>query len=186
MSDGDYWRDYNQAQAGRVPRDLCLRAIDLAGAGHGRTALDLGAGAGVESRALAEAGWQVVAFDLDSALVERLRDTDVEVRIGSMAEADLPAADSCTPASPPFVPPAQFPASGSALRPPPGGLWRSTSWVHDEWAQEPDLSFHTGAEVETLTSGLEVIDLGEVEEDGQAFAGPKHWHLFSVLARRPS
>ena len=190
MSDGDHWREYNQAQAGRGPRELCLQAIEVAGPGRGRAALDLGAGAGVESRALADAGWQVNAFDLDSALVERLSDTDVQVRIGSMTEVDLPPADLVHAGfSLPFVPPAAFPALWERIRAAlrPGGLLAVNLFgVHDEWAGEPDMTFHSRADVEALTSGLEVIDLTEVDEDGPAYSGPKHWHLFSVLARRPA
>jgi hypothetical protein len=26
--------------------------------------------------------------------------------------------------------------------------------------------------------------LQETEEDGQAFSGPKHWHVFNVIGRR--
>lgn len=189
MSD-DGWGEYNDAQVGREPRELCLRAIELAGRGEGRTALDLGAGAGVESRALIEAGWHVVAFDLDSALVERLAGTGADVRIGPMHEGDLPPAHLVHAGfSLPFVAPPDFPAFWERLRAAlrPGGLLAVNLFgVRDTWAGEADMSFHSRVDVEALTDGLEVIELGEVEEDGQAFSGPKHWHLFSVLARRPA
>ena len=144
----------------------------------------------MESRALADAGWQVRAFDLDSALVERLSDTDVQAHVGSMTEVDLPPADLVHAGfSLPFVPPAGFPTFWERLRAAlrPGGLLAVNLFgVHDDWAGEQEMTFHSRAEVEALTSGLEVIDLGEVEEDGPAYSGPKHWHLFSVLARRPA
>ena len=36
-----------------------------------------------------------------------------------------------------------------------------------------------------LLDGLEVVRLDEVEEDGRSSVGPKHWHRFEVVARRP-
>ena len=35
----DDWGEYNDAQVGREPRELCLRAIELAGPGEGRVGL---------------------------------------------------------------------------------------------------------------------------------------------------
>ena len=186
----DGWGEYNAAQVGREPRELCLRAIELAGPGDGRTALDLGAGAGVESRALIEAGWHVVAFDLDSALVERLADTAADVRIGPMAERDLPPADLVHAGfSLPVVAPQDFPAFWERIRAAlrPGGLLAVNLFgIRDTWADEADMSFQSRVDVQAMTAGLELLDLAEVEEEGPAFDGPKHWHLFSVLARRPA
>jgi hypothetical protein len=34
-----------------------------------------------------------------------------------------------------------------------------------------------------LLDGLDVRFLAEIEEEGQAYAGPKHWHRFEVVAR---
>jgi hypothetical protein len=33
-------------------------------------------------------------------------------------------------------------------------------------------------------AGLDA-DIIEEERDGEAFSGPKHWHVFNVVARRP-
>jgi tellurite methyltransferase len=54
----------------------------------------------------------------------------------------------------PFVPPAQVPPFWErVLSATPGGLLVVNLFgVHDEWAQEPDMSFHSRTEVETLTS----------------------------------
>ncbi|RCS64216.1 hypothetical protein CIK81_03165 [Brachybacterium sp. JB7] len=32
---------------------------------------------------------------------------------------------------------------------------------------------------------LEILELTEDERDGRSFSGPKHWHTFRVIARRP-
>ncbi|MGO3293883.1 MAG: hypothetical protein ACTIMB_14405 [Brachybacterium alimentarium] len=36
-----------------------------------------------------------------------------------------------------------------------------------------------------LLYGLEILELTEEERDGRSFSGPKHWHTFRVIARRP-
>jgi hypothetical protein len=40
-------------------------------------------------------------------------------------------------------------------------------------------------QVEALLDGLDIIRLEETERDGHAFSGPKHWHTFDILARKP-
>ena len=47
------------------------------------------------------------------------------------------------------------------------------------------MTFLTAARVRELLGPLDVVGLDEVDEDGQAHAGPKHWHRYEVLARRP-
>lgn len=52
-----------------------------------------------------------------------------------------------------------------------------------------ELGCGAGVEVEGLVRGLEVVELTERSERGPAFSGPKHWHVFTVIARarrRPS
>ena len=46
------------------------------------------------------------------------------------------------------------------------------------------MTFHTRAEVHTLLEPFEIKVLREVEEDGQALSGPKHWHIFHMIARK--
>jgi hypothetical protein len=47
------------------------------------------------------------------------------------------------------------------------------------------MTFHDAGEVAKLLDGLEVCYLREREWDGRAAGGPKRWHAFGVLARRP-
>jgi len=39
--------------------------------------------------------------------------------------------------------------------------------------------------VRRLFDGLDVLALDEEDQDGDSFLGPKHWHVFDVIARRP-
>jgi hypothetical protein len=45
---------------------------------------------------------------------------------------------------------------------------------------------HTEDEVRGLLQDLEIEHFAEVEEDGKAMNGPKHWHLYEVIAQRPA
>jgi hypothetical protein len=54
------------------------------------------------------------------------------------------------------------------------------------WASDPDMTFQDARAAKELFEGLEVESFEEEEEDGEAFDGPKHWHVFHVIAREPT
>ena len=39
--------------------------------------------------------------------------------------------------------------------------------------------------LEWLLKRLEIVELLEEDQDGDAFTGPSHWHVFDIVARRP-
>jgi len=194
------WPAYNAAQRGRPVRDLCRRVLDLAGPGDGRLALDLGCGAGVETAAMLDAGWRVVALDpapgtgdLVHAVVgpgDRGRLAVHEAGFADVSSLVRPAAVQLVHASYalPHVPRAVFDDAWRQVRAAlsPGG-WLAVDLFgdRDSWAGAPDETFLTRAEVGDLLAGLGVVVLDEVEEDGEAFSGPKHWHTYAVVARAP-
>jgi hypothetical protein len=47
------------------------------------------------------------------------------------------------------------------------------------------MTFHSAKDVRALLLPLEVEKLDEQEYDGASFSGPKHWHVFEVIARKP-
>jgi hypothetical protein len=53
---------------------------------------------------------------------------------------------------------------------------------NDSWAGTPDMTFQTREELDALLAGLDVHMLKEQDEDGEAVSGPKHWHVFHVIA----
>jgi trans-aconitate methyltransferase len=192
----DVWAGYYRWNAGRAVRPLLARALTTYGeVSAGATALDLGCGAGVETRALLDAGFEVTAVD---ASVESLAIVDTYPEAGTrlttvqapMQDLALPTADLLYSGfALPFCPPDAFPALWegllASLR--PGGLLACDLFGdRDEWAADsPTMTFLTAARVRELLGPLDVLALDEVDEDGQAYAGPKHWHRYEVLARRP-
>lgn len=187
------WEDYYREIEGRSPRQLFLDALELAD-GPG-VAVDLGCGDGTETLALLAGGWTVVAVDSAPEGIARLRASVPASATGRLTtliapfhEAELPQADLVYAGlSLPFCHPSDFGEawrrSAGAVR--LGGVFAAHFFgTRDTWAGTPDMTFHTRDEVEALFHGLEIERLDEQEVDGQAFSGPKHWHVFHVIARR--
>jgi tellurite methyltransferase len=57
---------------------------------------------------------------------------------------------------------------------------------HDTWAPQDDISSFTASEAHALFDGWTVERFDEEDEDGEACDGPKHWHVFHVVARPPA
>ncbi|TFC99649.1 class I SAM-dependent methyltransferase [Cryobacterium sinapicolor] len=161
------------------------------------TAIDLGCGEGTETRHLLFAGWTVHAFDADPGAEARVRQglgpaeqarlTFHRSRFEELPE--LPAADLLYAGfSLPFCDPAVFPELWArirrALRP---GAWFAGEFFgpHDDWAGRADMNFHDRVQVDILLADLHVADLVEDDRPGQSAFGPRHWHLFHVIARTP-
>ncbi|WP_328464752.1 class I SAM-dependent methyltransferase [Actinoplanes sp. NBC_00393] len=195
--DAGHWARYNARQTSRQVRDLCRHAMALAGPGAGRTAIDLGCGAGRETRALLDAGWRVVAVDSEPGTEARLlrtiggRHPALTVRTcGFEAVSELPAADLVYAGyALPFQPRSSFDqlwtAIRSALRP-GGRVAVDVFGDHDSWAGDPAMTFLPEAEARALVDGLETEHWHEQDAPGPAFSGPKHWHVFELIARRPT
>ena len=191
------WDEFFAAEQAREPRPLLGRALAVAGPGEGRHAVDLGCGQGIETRALLDAGWEVTAVDAsgtglrlladavagDRSASERLHVVQARLEEHDVAPADLVHASFSLP----YCPPERFDAMWwrirGALR--PGGVLAGQLFgVRDTWAGElEDVTFHSADQVAALLEGLDVVELTEVEEDGGSGRGPKHWHVFEVVAR---
>jgi tellurite methyltransferase len=177
-----------------APSPLVLRAVSLA-PGKGR-ALDLGAGAGRDTRYLLAQGFQVTAVDSEPrsvALLSALPPDCLRVVQSTFADfafaADAPYALITAQFALPFMPRDHFADMFARLKAAlaPGGIFTGQFFgVHDEW-NTPDraMTFHTRVEVEALLSDLETIEFAEEDADSSTADGsPKHWHVFHVLARR--
>jgi trans-aconitate methyltransferase len=184
---------------GRPPRPLFIEAVahcqDRAARTAPSWAVDLGCGDGTETLALLQAGWHVLAVDQQPeamTLVQRSIPPEFQPRlqthIAAFEAVHLPPVDFVYAGfSLPFCTPQHFPSLWativSALV--PGGVFAGQLFgVHDSWASNPKMTFHTRTDVDTLLEPFEIKLLREVEEDGQAGSGPKHWHVFHLIARK--
>jgi SAM-dependent methyltransferase len=164
----------------------------------GRTgeALDIGAGAGRDTAYLLRQGFHVTAVDPEpsSARAMRkmpqqrwLRFVQVPAQDFKPESYDLVNAQYVLP----FVPRKAFAPTVrrlvAAVR--PGGVMTATFFgPHDSWNQPgSEQTFITRARARALLRGLQIVELEEEDEDGETADGTqKHWHLFHVLARRPT
>jgi SAM-dependent methyltransferase len=189
------WTRFYEQQGGRGVRPTFERALELRGDAPPGDAVDLGCGDGVETRALAERGWTVLATDSDAGVEERVlaglsaeAAARVRVRRTSFEElGELPASDLVYAGfALPFCDPGHFPYLWADIREAlrPGGLFAGELFgPHDEWFGRPGMNFHDRAGVEGMLAGMEVLQLVEDDRRGMSFEGPKHWHVFHLIAR---
>ena len=200
MSRSD-WAAYYRQTIGRAPRALFergMRALSAARMEPGQ-AVEVGFGDGTETVALLRAGWSVLAIDATSQAADVLSpqvpdgSTDrLVIRIASAEMVELPDFDLLYAAyALSFLEPAAFNSFWDQVRErlrPRAFLVVNIFGVHDTWAGRSaarSMTFLDGAAVRRLLDGLEVISLDEEDEDGDSFSGPKHWHVFDIVARRP-
>lgn len=197
QSEEKRWLHYYQAVAGRDPRPLLIESGACEPDPATRWAADLGCGDGTETLALLQAGWHVLAIDRQPQAIELLQSKvrpeflpRLEARVAAFETLQLPPVDLVYAGfSLPFCAPEHFPALWSTIVAAlgPGGMFAGQLFgERDSWAARPAMTFHTRAGVQALLEAFDSISLSEVDEDGQAVSGPKHWHVFHIIARKRS
>jgi len=193
------WEVYYSAIAGRSLRELFVDATSflptMVPGDRTLVAVDLGCGDGTETLELLRRGWTVLAVDGSPEGIARLREsvppTDrgrLSTRVAPFSEVALPISDLVYAGlSLPFCDPGEFDEVWrqitSAIR--PDGLFVGHFFgPHDTWSGTSDMTIHTRAEVEALLAEFDIERLREQDDDGEAVSGPKHWHVFHVIARK--
>ena len=195
MTDEMSWDDYYKKIQGRAPRQLLLDALEKFPTDASLQAIDLGSGDRTETAVLLSRGWHVLAVDGEPAGIKRLMEkvpqegqAHLQTQVAKFEDVILPSADLIHASySIPFCHPDHFPALwekiSNALN--PGGRFAGQFFgVHDTWADNKDMTFHTEAQVLAMLAQFETEYFHEQDEDGEAASGPKHWHVFTVIARK--
>ena len=198
IEESNLWKGYFATQVGRATRPLFDEALALIGpvpASSARLAVELGCGDGTESLALLGRGWRVLATDKQAEAVELLRSRvlpehidRLQTRVAAIEDLAVPPCDLVYAGySLPFTPPGHFVAVWDgivrALR--PGGRFAGQLFGdRDSWTSNPLWSFQTRVNVLALLQPFEIEVIREREDDGPSFSGPKHWHVFDIIARR--
>jgi tellurite methyltransferase len=192
------WLAYYRGTAKRPPRDLLLEVLDRfePKPARQRTAIDLGFGSGTDTLELLRRGWQVLAIDRQDVAARFLQRrvpprwrSRLTIVVAAMEEVPLPPADLVYASfSLPFSGPEGFPGLWSNIRSAvrQGGRFAGQLFGdRDAWRKERELSFHSRSQVTRLTRGWKVELLRETDEDGRSFSGPKQWHFFELILRKP-
>lgn len=196
MTDENFnWDEYYQKIQGRKPRQLLLDALEKFSTQTSLHAIDLGCGDGTESAALLQCGWNVLAIDGEPAAINRLmQKTSMEDRVRLQTQIAKFEEVLLSPAnlihaslSIPFCEPKHFNALWNkiftAIK--PNGRFAGQFFgIRDSWAVNTDMTFHTEDQVRTMLENFEIESFHEQDEDGTATSGPKHWHVFTVIARK--
>lgn len=192
------WEEYYQKIQGRAPRSLLINALDRFRPDPSqiaRKAIDLGCGDGTETAILLECGWNVLAIDGQHTAITRLEakiPIELQARLNTqvakfenvvLSPVDLILA--CL--SIPFCEPEHFDrlwdkiVNSVMLE---GRFAGQFFGVRDSWAVNTDMTFHTEEQVRAMLEEFEIESFNEQDEDGHATSGPKHWHVFTVVAKK--
>jgi hypothetical protein len=175
------WSGYVAQTTGTPPRPLYQRAVTLFDTPG--TAVDLGCGAGNETLDLLQRGWSVHA-----TVTKRAASPELTTELADLWAATPPASNFVYAGfSLFFVPPARYAEAWArvvAAVAPEGRFAGHFLGLRDTWAELPEISSHTEDAVRELFRGWQVEHFHEVDEDGKAMSGPKHWHLYEVIAAK--
>jgi SAM-dependent methyltransferase len=194
-----HWPDYFDVTAERPAWPTVTKAAAAFGdsdPGAPPLAVDLGCGAGRDSRELLRRGWRVIAMDKTPEGLETLRsltpaaDRDrLETRLGDLADFDIPRCDLVNAnLILPFLAAADYDAVWGRIRVAlrPGGRFSGMLFGdRDESVDDPDMTCASPAAIRAYLDDFEVEHWLETDEDGVTALGePHHFHLIEVVARR--
>lgn len=212
MTDDTHWPDYYAVTVDRpawgttidaaerfAAEDAAQAGADDAADAHAgipRLAVDLGCGAGRDTRELLRRGWRVLAVDREAAAIDAVVAATPEddrarldARVEELADLDLPSCDLVLASvSIQYLSPgdyaAMFERITGALA--PGGRFAGLLYGdRDEAADDPQYTCPSPDQIRAHLAGFEIESWFEREEDGKmALGDPHHIHLIEVVARR--
>lgn len=202
---GSHWPAYYAATVDRPAWGTTIDAAErfdeedraaAAAPAEPRLAVDLGCGAGRDTRELLRRGWRVLAVDQEAAAIEALTAATPEADrprlegvVADLASFELPPCDLVVASvslqllpEPDYA--AVFARITRALR--VGGRFAGLLYGdRDEAASDPDCTCPSPEAVRGYLAAFEMESWHEREEDGHMALGDAHHiHLMEVVARR--
>jgi tellurite methyltransferase len=186
------WSDFYRITRNSAPWPRLVRAVSLLG--HTGEALDLGCGAGRDTRYLLERGFSVTAVDREAASLATLADLRSDhLRLVQSAfedftfgQYDLINAHFALPFTHKEHFPLVFTRLKAALN--PGGIFVGQFFgVNDSWnVPSNPMTFFSREQSQNQLEGLEILEFEEEDKDGAtADDMPKHWHVYHIITRKP-
>jgi tellurite methyltransferase len=200
VTDSDYWSRYYVVTGDRPAWETAKFAIrqftDDEAPARNRFAVDLGCGAGRDTRELLRAGWRVLAIDREPAAIVAVRTgapphlrPALNTRVADLARVAIPSCDLVNASlSLPFLAPEAFWKTwGRILRALPiGGRFAAMLFGdRDGSASDPSMTCPAPSEIQASLASFEIEHWSDHEEDSQTALGePHHFHLVELVARR--
>lgn len=194
-----WWKTYYDRHRDRPASSIFYAALGLASTqARSRKAVDLGCGSGNETRALLQAGWDVLAIDREPAAIEMVQAIGLDYPAAKLETATqrFENLESLPPSSLihagmalPFCHPDYFEKFWSVVMSAllPGGIFVGQLFGDkDGWASDTARTFHSELEARLLFRGLGLRAFEIHEYDGPSMRGTKHWHRFDVIAQKPA
>lgn len=187
------WADFYKVTK-RNPHWLLLeRAVVLLG--RRGQALDLGCGAGRDTRYLLAQGWEVTAVDRNSQAIVLLAELPQEhLRVIQSSFEDFAYGHErydliSAQFSLPFIPQEAFTGVFTRVKRAikPGGMFTGQFFgIRDEWNRpENAMTFLQREQVDELLDDMWVREVTEEDKMGATATGElKHWHVFHIIAQK--
>src|SRR5215469_4090993 len=185
------WEGFYNITKDRPHWPLLAQAVTLLG--REEKALDLGCGAGRDTRYLLEQGFYVTAVDSHPQAIALLRDLPQEhLRAvqSSFEDFEFETYDLVNAHfALPFMPEERFHEVFARIKRAlnVGGIFVGQFFgVNDEWnTPENRMTFLTREQAEVELKGLKVVEFREEDVDSHVADGtPKHWHVFHIIAQK--
>jgi len=195
---GFQWENFYNNVSGRQPRELLIDVLarfEQESFVSARKAIDLGCGDGTETAHLLANGWHVLAIDSEPAAFtylhskippeaqERLQTQIAKFETVELCPADLIYAGYSVP----FCHRQHFDPLWNKVvnNVHKGGRFAGQLFgVNDTWASNANMTFLTKEQARALFGAFKVEYFHEEDEDGNSSVGPKHWHIFHVIAQK--
>ncbi len=198
MIDANYWARYYEITVDRPAWQTVRLAIERFAADtvDRRFAVDLGCGAGRDTRELLRAGWKVLAVDREPGAINALEAAtpadlrpNLETRIADLADVNIPPCDLVNASlSLPFVASEAFWRTwGRILEALPvgGRLAAMLFGDRDADAGDPSMTHPPPDAILSSLAAFEIEHWVDREEDGHTALGePHHFHMLELVARR--
>ena len=161
-------------------------------------AIDLGCGNGIDTLALLLTGWNVLSIDKEVTALNMLKNKTSSLTLDTTLQTECIAFEEITQLptcrilnatfSLPFCKPYAFDHFWSictAAIQEEGFFSGHFFGIRDTWKINPNMTFHSYAQVMRLFDKFTILDFEEVDKTGKTLSGQeKHWHVFHIVAQK--